>query len=113
MTGAGTNRYLGGAGRHRARDRLGSVYAISGGRLVPIEGGIELPVSHGYRVRVVLAAADDYTVSRVFRRNGKEWAKGQRTHVHCDQVGEAAYNRPVSEPTASANGLENTNAHFC
>jgi len=46
------------------------VCAISGGHLVPIEGGIEMPVSRGYRVRVVLTGADDHTVTRVFRRNG-------------------------------------------
>jgi hypothetical protein len=34
---------------------------------------------------------DDYTVSRVFKRGGKEFIHGQRSGVYCDQVSEAAY----------------------
>lgn len=69
----------------------GNILCISGGRVRPIEDGIELPVSNGYMVRIELTAGDDYTVSRVFRRSGREWIKGQRTRVYCDEVGEAAY----------------------
>jgi hypothetical protein len=67
------------------------ILMISGGRVVAHENGIELPVSNGYRVRVELAADDTYTVSRIFKRGGKEWVKGKRTDVYFDEVGEAAY----------------------
>lgn len=70
---------------------MGNILSISGGQVRAIESGIELPVSQGYSVRVVLTAADDYTVSRMFRRGGKEWVKGSMNRVYCDQVGEAAY----------------------
>lgn len=68
-----------------------NVLSISGGRVVAIEDGIELPVSNGYSVRVQLTAMDDYTVSRIFRRAGKEWVKGSREGVYCDEVSEMAY----------------------
>lgn len=70
---------------------LGTLLSISGGRKVGIADGVELPVSNGYHVRVQLTAVDDYVVSRIFRRAGKEIIKGQRTGVYCDQVGNATY----------------------
>jgi hypothetical protein len=30
-------------------------------------------------------------VRRVFRRAGREWIKGERDRVYCDEVGEVAY----------------------
>lgn len=68
-----------------------TLLAISGGRVTPIENGIELPVGAGYSVRIELTPMDYYTVSRVFKRGGKEWIKGQREDVDCEQVSEAAY----------------------
>jgi hypothetical protein len=68
-----------------------NLLSISGGRVKPIDDGIELPVSNGYSVRVQLTAGDDYTVSRVFRRAGKEWIKGTRERVYCDEVCTATY----------------------
>lgn len=67
------------------------VLAISGGRVNPIDDGIELPVGSGYVVRVVLTGMDDYTVTRLFRRSGKEWIRGERTGVYFDEVGNVAY----------------------
>jgi hypothetical protein len=69
----------------------GNIMAISGGRIRPIPNGLELPVAHGYRVRVVLTGADDYTVTRIFTRSGREFTHGQATRVCCDQVGDMAY----------------------
>lgn len=68
-----------------------NILSISGGRVVAHENGIELPVSNGYRVRIELAPDDTYTVSRIFKRAGKEWVKGQRKGVYFDEVSEAAY----------------------
>ena len=70
---------------------MGRILSISGGRVRAIADGIELPVSNGYSVRVQLTAGDDYVVSRIFRRGGKEWVKGSRERVYCDEVGETAY----------------------
>ena len=56
-----------------------------------ISDGIELPVSAGYSVRIHLTGCDDYTVERVFKRGAKEWIKGRRVRVYCDQLSEAAY----------------------
>jgi len=70
----------------------GTILGISGGRVQPIHDGIELPVGSGYSVRVEYnEGADDYTVSRMFRRGGKEWIKGQVEHVYCDEVSSMAY----------------------
>lgn len=79
--------------RRAIRDQIGmmNILSISGGRIRAIENGIELPVSNGYSVRVELTAGDDYTVSRIFRRGAKEWVKGSRDRVYCDEVSEAAY----------------------
>lgn len=69
----------------------GNVAAISGGRMRALPDGIELPVSNGYVVRVRLTAMDDYTVERVFIRNGREFMHGRMEGVYADGVGEAAY----------------------
>lgn len=69
-----------------------NIMSISGGRIKPLVDGVELPVSNGYHVQVVLdLASDTYTVTRVFRRAGKETTKGSKTNVYCDEVGEQAY----------------------
>jgi hypothetical protein len=66
-------------------------YSTSGSDGKPYVFVVHLPVGHGYRVDVSLAADDTYTVQRVFRRGEKEWVKGQRTGVYFDEVSEAAY----------------------
>lgn len=68
-----------------------TLLAISGGRIRPIESGIELPVSNGYSVRIELNAMDYYEVSRIFKRGSKEWVKGKRSDVDCFALSEAAY----------------------
>lgn len=68
-----------------------NVLAISGGRVSALPDGIELPVGAGYRVRVRLTPADDYTVERVFVRSGQVFSKGTENNVYCDEVGEFAY----------------------
>jgi hypothetical protein len=70
---------------------MGNILSISGGRVRPLADGIELPVSHGYRVRVRLTAVDDYTVQRVQVRGGVEYDHGTKDRIYCDQVGEVAY----------------------
>ena len=69
----------------------GNIMAISGGRIYPITHGIELPVSGGYSVRITLDPIDTYTVSRVFRRGGKEFIHGSISYVYADQISELAY----------------------
>ena len=68
-----------------------NILAISGGRVGYLPDGIELPVGNGYRVRVRLTPADDYTVERVFVRSAVEYSKGIEDMVYCDEVGETAY----------------------
>lgn len=68
-----------------------NLMAISGGRVMGIDNGIQLPCGAGYLVRIELTAMDDYTVSRIFKRGGKEFVRGQRTGVYCDEVSEVAY----------------------
>ena len=68
-----------------------NIFAISGGPVTPLEDGIELKVGHGYYVRVRLTPLDLYTVSRIFRRNGKEFVHGSKDGIYCDEVGEQAY----------------------
>lgn len=68
-----------------------TLLSISGGRVKPIENGIELPVSNGYSVRIELNGMDYYDVSRVFKRGAKEWIKGVRNDVDCFQLSEVAY----------------------
>lgn len=79
--------------RKQMLDQIGrmNLLAISGGRVKPIEHGVELPVGSGYSVRVELNALDYYEVSRVYRRGGKEWVKGHRSDVDCFQLSEVAY----------------------
>jgi hypothetical protein len=68
-----------------------NVLSISGGRVGALSDGIELPVSNGYRVRVRLTPADTYTVERVLVRGGREFPKGTKTDVYCEDVSEQAY----------------------
>lgn len=68
-----------------------NILAISGGRVTPIENGIEMPCGCGYAVRIELDPSDTYIVSRIFRRNGKEFEHGRRENVYCDEVAEVAY----------------------
>ncbi len=79
-----------------------NVWAISGGRVgVWKPNGecmeVELPVSSGYLVRIVLAGDDTYTVERILRRRPKgqtarvDKVLGRMEGVYCDQVGEVAY----------------------
>ena len=69
-----------------------NLLAISGGRVTPILNGVDLPVSNGYLVRVLLdRASDTYIVQRVFRRAGQEWVKGERANVYWDELPELAY----------------------
>jgi hypothetical protein len=70
---------------------FGNLSAISGGRVIPLPDGIELPVSNGYSVRVRLAGNDTYTVQRIFTRAGRDSVKGERTDVYFEDVGQAAY----------------------
>lgn len=68
-----------------------NILSISGGRVRAIENGIELPVGSGFTVRIELTAMDDYTVTRIFKRAGKEFVHGTREGVYCDEVSEMAY----------------------
>jgi len=80
--------------RHTICEQIGrgNILCISGGRVLSIKNGVELPVSNGYCVRVEYDEGwDHYTVTRVFKRAGREWIKGQVDHVYCDQVGRMAY----------------------
>lgn len=67
-----------------------NVLGISGGRVRLFDGALILPVSNGYKVRITLTSADDWTVERVFTRSGKETVRSVGG-VYCDQVGEAAW----------------------
>jgi hypothetical protein len=79
--------------RGEIRAQIGhmNILSISGGRVIALPDGIELPVSNGYRVRVRLTAADDYTVERVLTRGGRDFPHGKREGVYCDTVSETAY----------------------
>lgn len=71
---------------------MGNVLSISGGRVIAIPNGIELPVSNGYSVRVEYDEGwDDYTVTRVFKRGDKEFIHGSVEHVYCGELGQMAY----------------------
>jgi len=79
-------------------DHIGkmNILAISGGRVGILRDGgkpkgVELPVSHGYKVRVFLHNDDTYTVQRVLARAGKETVKGEVRGIHADELGEQAY----------------------
>jgi hypothetical protein len=74
-----------------------NILGLSGGRVSVLTEknkpvGIELPIGHGYKVRVYLADNDTYTVQRVNVRAGKVNVKGEQTDVYADEVGEVAYN---------------------
>lgn len=78
----------------------GTIFGISGGRVTPLDGpegiGVELPVSHGWRVRVRYdEASDTYNVQRVqVRRRGinvKEYPHGEREDVYAEDVAETAF----------------------
>jgi hypothetical protein len=68
-----------------------NLMGISGLRADLYDGKVILPVGHGYSVEVILAWNDSYTVTRVFTRAGVKTAKGSRSGVYFDQVGDAAY----------------------
>jgi len=80
-------------------DQIGrmNILAISGGKVNSVadakgnQVGLELPVSNGYSVRVLLANDDTYTVQRCFTRGSNESVKGEQTGVYADEVGETAY----------------------
>lgn len=67
-----------------------NILAISGGRIVALDDGIELPVGSGYKVRVRYTWGDEYEVQRVFVRGGKEFPKGSR-EAWAGNVGQLAY----------------------
>lgn len=68
-----------------------NVLAISGGRCSRLDDGIRLPVGYGYAVDIRLTPVDDYTVERVFVRDGKVTSHGAEEHIYFDTVGEVAY----------------------
>jgi hypothetical protein len=74
-----------------------NILGISGGRVNTLRDsngeavGVQLPVSHGYGVNVLLHPNDTYTVQRTFTRSGTTSIKGQEEGVYADQVGDAAY----------------------
>jgi hypothetical protein len=80
-------------------DQIGrmNVYAISGGRVGVVKNNdgetieVELPCGAGYRVSIILAWNDTYTVTRQFVRKGTVFQKGTVEDVYCTEVGEVAY----------------------
>ena len=80
-------------------DQIGqmNILAISGGRVGVVKNNegetieVELPCGAGYRVSIILAWDDTYTVTRQFVRKGTVFQKGTIEGVYCDQVGEIAY----------------------
>lgn len=68
-----------------------NIAAISGGRIISIDNGIELPVSSGYRVRIILTPADDYTVERIQVRGGKIYSHGVKDGVYAENIADVAY----------------------
>lgn len=68
-----------------------NVLAISGGRIRSQGHTLLLPVKYGYRVAVDYMSNDTYTVRREFVRGGRTTVKQAWTYVHCDQIGEVAY----------------------
>lgn len=67
--------------------------ATSGGRVVERdENTIDLPVAHGYSVRVeYLAGRDVYRVTRVFTRGSKSWVKRTWDDVYFDMLSDVVY----------------------
>jgi hypothetical protein len=70
---------------------LGNVAAISGGRVIPLPDGVELPVSNGVKVRVRLAGNDTYTVQRIRVRGATEKLLGERIDIYAEDLAEIAY----------------------
>lgn len=74
-----------------------NVLAISGGRVGVVKNNegetieVELPVGAGYRVSIILAWNDTYTVTRQFVRGGTVFQKGTVENVYCTEIGEIAY----------------------
>lgn len=68
-----------------------NLLAISGGRALIRPTGVTLPVSNGYYVLIDLADNDTYTVQRVYRRRGRQFAHGTTMGAHAEDVGEVAY----------------------
>lgn len=70
-----------------------NILAISGGRVKRIaETTLSFPVGSGYSVEVEYVEGRDlYSVRRVFARGGKQWIKGEVTHVYAEDLGETAY----------------------
>lgn len=68
-----------------------TIFAVSGGRIIIRETGITLPVSHGYKVEIDLAANDTYVVKRIFTRGNLHSVKGQKTDVHFPELAEVVW----------------------
>lgn len=74
-----------------------TLFAISGGRVVPIEHGIKLPNAHGYAVTIELDGDDTYVVRRTFTRKPKgellpvTYLHGEARGVGCERLSEVAY----------------------
>jgi len=78
--------------RHEIVRQLGrDFWAISGGKVGALRGGIDLPCGAGYSVKIELDASDTYVVSRVYRRSGVEHAHGVRTNIGCEELAEVAF----------------------
>lgn len=74
-----------------------TLLAISGGRYAVVgDDTVDLPVSHGYRVRVIYERGrDTYTVQRVLRRGLREWVKSEVHDVYSEQLSDAAYRQSL------------------
>jgi hypothetical protein len=74
-----------------------TVLSISGGRVNALRNshgdtvGVNLPVSHGYGVNVLLHPNDTYTVQRTFTRSGITTVKGQEDGIHAGEISDTAY----------------------
>ena len=80
-------------------DQIGrmNILAISGGRVDVVKNNegetieVELKCGAGYRVSIILAWDDTYTVTRQFVRKGIVSQKGTIEGVYCTEIGEVAY----------------------
>ena len=68
---------------------LDVIFAVSGGRMMIRETGIDLPVARGYRVEIDLAGNDTYTVKRTFNKGITRSIKGEVNNVLCENIAEA------------------------
>jgi len=74
-----------------------NILGISGGRVNTLRDssgrtvGVNLPVSRGYGVNVLLHPNDTYTVQRTYTRSGTTTIKGQEEGIHAEDIGDAAY----------------------